>query len=123
MKPIKAKPQLYAAYLFPMQEIARELGYNLIVHGSMSRDMDLVAIPWVDDPAPELALIQELDRFLRGTSYEEWAAPRGYLYNVLPGGRHAYVINLNRRRLWDGARDDEQYYLDISVTPLVVEAK
>ena len=121
LKPIKARPQFYSVCLHAMQEISRELGYNLIIHGSMNRDMDLVAIPWVDNPAPEIALIRELDEYLRGFSYEEAGATRGYIFSVLPGGRHSYVINLNRGGRWNGF-EDEQCYLDISITPLVVPA-
>ncbi len=31
-KPIKAKPQFYACCLQPLQQIAKEMGYNLIVN-------------------------------------------------------------------------------------------
>lgn len=119
-KPIKAKPQFYAVCLQPLQEIAREMGYNLIIHGSMSRDMDLVAIPWVDKPEPELKLIQSFDRYLRHTYFvaaDEGEIPNAYIFSVLPGGRRSYVINLNRGGGWNNYTD-EQYYLDISITPL-----
>ncbi|WP_018629172.1 hypothetical protein [Niabella aurantiaca] len=116
-KPVKAKPHFYACCLLPMQEIAKDLGYNLIVHGSLNRDMDLVAIPWVDDPKPEAELIQALDRWLRGVSYTDESVERGYLFSVLPGGRHGYVINLNRGGRYN-QYTDEQWYLDISITPL-----
>lgn len=42
-----AKPQLYAFYFLKLKEIAKELGYNLVIDGSMARDLDLIAIPWV----------------------------------------------------------------------------
>lgn len=115
-KPIKAKPQFYAICLQGMQEIAQDHGYNLIIHGSMNRDMDLVCIPWVDDPGPEVELVRELDEYLRGYSYEQTVAERGYHFSVLPGGRNSYVIHLNRGGRWNG-HVDEQYYLDISFTP------
>ena len=28
-------------------DVAREMGYALALHGSMNRDMDLIAVPWV----------------------------------------------------------------------------
>lgn len=117
-KPIKARPQFYAACLFPMQEIAVKNGYNLIVHGSMNRDMDLVAIPWVDNPSDEKNLIRELDDYLKGVSYKEGMEERGYMFSVLPGGRRSYVINLYRGGPWN-QYTDEQYYIDISITPLL----
>ena len=30
---------------------ARHMGYAIAVHGSMARDLDLIAVPWVDRPA------------------------------------------------------------------------
>lgn len=116
-KPIKTKPVFYACCLQPLQQIAKEMGYNLIVHGSMNRDLDLVAIPWIDDPKPEVELIKAFDIYLRGVCYAEGSEERGYLFSVLPGGRRNYVINLNRGGRWNQYLD-EQYYLDISITPL-----
>lgn len=119
VKPVKAKPHFYACLLLPMQELAKELGYNLIAHGSFNRDFDLVAIPWVDNPEPESKLVQSLDEFIRGYHYEDASVKLGYNFSVLPGGRHSYVININRGGKYNGYTD-EQYYLDISFTPLVV---
>lgn len=34
--------------LEPMRRVARDAGYALTVHGSLARDIDLVAIPWVE---------------------------------------------------------------------------
>lgn len=116
-KPTKPRPQFYAMCFPALQDIAKAKGYNLIMHGSLNRDMDLVAVPWIDEPRPELELIQAFDMFLRGTEYEEKGAHRGYMHSTLPGGRHSYVIHLNRGGIWNGY-NDEQYYLDISVTPL-----
>ena len=122
-KPVQAKPMFYACLLFPLQEIGKGMGYNLVVHGSMHRDLDLIAIPWTDNPAPEMELIQAFDNYLRGASYE---TKEKYLHSVLPGKRNSYVINLNRSSHYLGYANehfnyhvDEKYYLDISITPLV----
>ena len=34
-----------------MREAARKLGYAVTTHGSMSRDFDIVVIPWTEDAA------------------------------------------------------------------------
>ncbi|MBK7088380.1 MAG: hypothetical protein IPH56_05445 [Chitinophagaceae bacterium] len=65
-----------------MQEIAKEMGYNLIIHGSMSRDFDLIAVAWVDNPKKEIELVKELDRFLKGSYFNN---EQDYLFSVLPG--------------------------------------
>lgn len=125
-KPIHAKPQLYAYYFLGMKEIAKEYGYNLVVHGSMNRDLDLIAIPWVDDPKPELELLQALSLYLTGKSYNRQV---DYWANKLPGGRNVYTIDLYRGgytrnkagQIIDPVEftEDPQYYIDISVTPSI----
>lgn len=112
MKEIVSKPQLYAVFFHEMRVVAREHGYNLCVHGSLARDFDLVAIPWVDEPSDELALVKALDEALTGASLDSRDA---YGFSVLGGGRHAYIINLNRSRVSGSA--DPQWYIDLSITP------
>jgi len=34
--------------LAPMRVAAKELGFALAVHGSLNRDVDLIAVPWVE---------------------------------------------------------------------------
>lgn len=121
-KPSNPKPQFYAMCFPSLQEIARVKGYNLIMHGSINRDMDVVAIPWVDEPRSEIELVQALDMFLRGVQYNDESAKVAYMHSILPGGRHSYVIHINRGGSWNGYHD-EQYYLDISITPLVIQQK
>ena len=131
MTPTHAKPSLYAYYFFELKEIAKEFGYNLVLHGSLARDLDLIAIPWVDNPKPELELIHALSRYIVGAQAAEGHESSIYLISKLPGGRTSYVINVNRsgyRR--DNKGDlkepieytpDPEYYIDISVTPLVCQ--
>lgn len=124
-KPIHAKPQLYAYYFLALKEIAKDFGYNLVVHGSMNRDLDLVAIPWVDDLKPEALMIEAMVEYLGGSIQQRDGEPN----ILLPGGRKAYVLNLNRggyKRNEKGEiahpidyTPDPQYYIDISVTPHV----
>lgn len=60
MKPANYAP-VYAAALYPQwAEIAREHGYALAVHGSLARDFDLIAIPWVAEPKEPQALIDAI---------------------------------------------------------------
>ena len=47
----KPEPNFASVYccLYPdLVKIARVYGYALCVHGSLARDMDLVAVPWTD---------------------------------------------------------------------------
>jgi hypothetical protein len=116
-KPIKAKPHFYAVCLEGLQAIAKGMGYNLIIHGSMNRDMDLVAIPWIDEPKTHVELLLSFCEYLGVPKPMNTEGEYDFMYSVLGGGRHSYVINLNRGGKFNGYLD-AQYYLDISITPL-----
>ena len=48
--------------LYPgLAEIARANGYALAVHGSLARDMDLIAVPWIDNPSSPEAVIAAIE--------------------------------------------------------------
>lgn len=113
MKPIKVKPHFYANCLFELQRIARDLGYNLLIHGSMDRDLDLVAVPWVNEPKSHLELLRGFCDYLGVFAYDDI---KYYNFSLLPGDRSSYIINLNRGGKYNGY-EDAQYYLDISITP------
>jgi len=60
MKPANRGP-IYAAALYPqLAEIARKHGYALAVHGSLARDFDLIAVPWIDYPNPAQVVVDEI---------------------------------------------------------------
>lgn len=40
--------RLYMKLIGPLRAKARELGYTVAVHGSLRRDIDLIAVPWLD---------------------------------------------------------------------------
>jgi len=117
-KPTKARPGLYAMYYLHLKQIAEHYGYNLVIHGSLDRDLDLVAIPWIDNPCPEQVMIKDFQMHLTGMNL---VRPNGDVhFTVLPGNRHSYIIDLNRGdKKGEWVRfEDEQYYIDISVTQL-----
>lgn len=117
-KPVHCKPAMYALFFYDLKRIAKRYGYNLVLHGSMNRDLDLIAIPWTGNPRPEQGMIKAFQKNLTGWTT---TGPDGKVhFTILPGGRHSYIIELNRgnkRGEWMRYKD-EQYYLDISVTPI-----
>lgn len=50
----------YLKLLPSMRTIARVLGYGIGVHGSMRRDLDLIAVPWVENHSTPDALAMAL---------------------------------------------------------------
>lgn len=116
-KPQSTKPQFYAACFGDLQEIAREMGYNLLLHGSLNRDFDLVAVPWIEKPSTHLELMNEISYYFNGERLDNinWFAPG----RPKPGGRMCYVLNVYR---WNtDFTKDSEYYIDISFTPFLNE--
>ena len=56
---------LYTAMIGPVRERARELGYAITVHGSLRRDIDLVAVPWVPHAVEPQFLANALVNLIR----------------------------------------------------------
>lgn len=62
MKPANFGP-IYASAMYPfLAEIAREHGYALAVHGSLARDLDLIAVPWTDEAVDPSVLIAAIEQ-------------------------------------------------------------
>lgn len=123
MKPKHYKPGLYAMFYEQLKDIAREYGYALLIHGSMNRDLDLVAVPWDDRCCftKEQLMIKEFEEYLTGQSVIK---DNGEIhYSELVGGRHNYVITLNRGdRHGEWVRfEDSEYYLDISIPQTILK--
>lgn len=124
IKPIHAKPSLYAFYFDVIKEIGLKYGYNIVLHGSMNRDLDLIAIPWVYEIKDKVEMLNEICVLLGGhilkESDEDRQRQRIKLY-----GRECWVININRtiKAKYDGMvssfeeHSDPQYYIDISILP------
>lgn len=48
----------------PLRERAKILGYAIAVHGSLERDIDLIAAPWTDNAVPPEQLANSLRQVL-----------------------------------------------------------
>lgn len=52
-KPKPSFAPVYTAAMYPdLAQIFRDHGWALAVHGSVTRDLDLIAVPWVEKPSP-----------------------------------------------------------------------
>lgn len=56
----KWTPMFYATYYGILMGIARKYGYALALHGTLTRDMDLIAVPWVDEPGDYVSMLEEM---------------------------------------------------------------
>ena len=50
----------YAIILPRLQEVARSHGYAIAIHGSMIRDMDILATPWIEGASPTKVFLQAM---------------------------------------------------------------
>ena len=130
-KPIHAKPSYYGIMFEPLKEIAIKYGYNLVLHGSLNRDMDLIAIPWIEGVGYDEAMIDEICEFIGGeinlfSRLDENNNVVNERFTPKPHGRKAYVIDIFRGGYMSGSGfsdvtyfKDPQTYLDISVLPTI----
>jgi len=51
------RPAIYERLLPEIRDAAWRLGYCIAVHGTMRRDFDLVAVPWIEAAAPAEQLV------------------------------------------------------------------
>lgn len=84
-----------------LAEKSKSLGYALALHGSLQRDLDLIAVPWTDAAVDPAVLVQELCAIFDVAPNHSVAEP-----SLRPHGRMSWSIPL-----WWGA------YLDLSVLP------
>lgn len=84
----------YAAAMYPeLAEIARQHGYALAVHGSLARDLDLIAIPWVDDAGePQRVIDAILAKFAVNLIGDVGQKPHGRIvYTLSVGWGHCAI--------------------------------
>ena len=118
-KPIHAKPSYYAIMFEPLKAIALKYGYNLVLHGSLNRDMDLIAIPWIEELGIVDDMINEFCEYVGGEINTD-------VTSDAPHGRKWFVIDIYRGGYKQGSgfsrltyTEDPQTYIDISVTPKI----
>lgn len=115
-KPVHAKPSLYAFYFEAIKAIGLKYGYNIVLHGSMNRDLDLIAVPWQEKLGDKETMLSDVAECLGGFILKQATS-------VTHHGREQWVININRtlEHKFDGMAVnvikhlDPQYYIDISV--------
>lgn len=77
---------VYAAAMYPdLARIAQSHGYALAVHGSLARDLDLVAIPWAEELSPVESVLKSMTEEFSIEVSADSPARRNY-------GRVAYTL-------------------------------
>lgn len=87
-----------------IRAVAREHGYAVGVHGSITRDLDLIAVPWVEECSPAEKLVEALEAELHLVATRK---------NVeKPHGRRGYILHGARWR-----NGDSHQPIDLSIMP------
>lgn len=116
-KPTDPKAAMFAWMIPQIAQVARVYGYAIGVHGSMNRDLDLIAVPWTEGAAPAETLVEAIresvDGFIRNDPPTEGNQYYGDTCNPgdKPHGRKAWSIYFSGRR----------FYIDLSVMPRFVK--
>lgn len=97
--------------LEPLRLAARSQGYAVAVHGSLCRDLDLVAIPWIEEAKSPDELLLAIQGALRATVGN--GITREFVKK--PHGRVATIIIT--------FCGQNHYEIDLSVMPRVVVEK
>lgn len=97
------------AILYPFLAMrARECGYALALHGSLATDLDLVAVPWVENATSAEDLVAHLLKYREGELELLDSDTKNGVEGLKPHGRRVWTIHV---QAWIGA------YIDLSVMP------
>jgi hypothetical protein len=100
---VKPAAVLYIHCIDRLRELAKEHGYALAVHGSMARDLDLIAVPWREDVTDPYEFAVAFQQKLKLCTGEKWhpsanspsQQPHGRIvWNFVPAGGGGVYIDL-----------------------------
>lgn len=92
----------YASMWDDFRQAALDCGWALALHGSLASDMDIMAMPWVEDAKPVEEMIKALEECL--TIPDDALTFETTKFTEKPHGRVVYTIHI-----W------ADFYIDLSV--------
>jgi len=73
VKSVQEMQDFYLSILPNIREVAKSHGYALGLHGSTTRDFDLIAVPWIDTFSDKDTLAREIQKAACGfTMKYDW---------------------------------------------------
>jgi hypothetical protein len=99
----------YAGLYAGLCEVARENGYALAIHGSLANDMDLVAVPWVNEAVAPEVLAEAMWKRVKWLNHQ---TEFPYKPQTMPHGRLAWFFPLLQAPPNEGRSG-----IDLSITP------
>lgn len=123
MKPATRAP-FFACLYHVLCDVARARGYALTIHGTVTTDLDLVAIPWTDEAVPAEELKDALMAHIGACGYADLLRQDGLSEELVqqvmarkqPGTEDTDTVKPHGRLAWNlylygGAK------VDLSVMP------
>jgi hypothetical protein len=101
-KETNPRASFYACLLPELRQIAIDHGYTLAIHGSMARDLDLIAVPWAEQVQDHEIMVDKMLQAIGGTIFGAMLPQPG----DKPHGRIVYTLSI----LGD-------WFIDLSVIP------
>lgn len=100
----------YAVTYAEIRLVAKEHGYALALHGSLRRDLDVIAVPWTENASDEETLVMAICEAAGGIIIADRPV------SSMPNGRRAWTIHLGG---CSGkiSPEDRATYIDLSVMP------
>lgn len=103
------RPAFYASMYEDIRKCALDCGWAVALHGSLSSDMDIMAMPWIEDAVSFEELIKKLSElFVDNISSENYFIT----YNEKPYNRVVATIPIFA-----------DFYLDISTIKIMKKEK
>lgn len=101
---VESRQLYYAAIIPSLRQAAFEKGYALALHGSLVKDLDLIAVPWVAEAVDSFRLASTLAERIGATITSQCTD--------MPHGRISFTIEMPRfgELVAPG-------YIDLSVMP------
>lgn len=90
---------IYSQILPRIRAAGKEMGYAIAIHGTMTRDLDVLAVPWVEEAAEPLALVNMIADVVGGHVIGDRTDERGYISDhptEAPHGRLSWNSKLGR---------------------------
>lgn len=107
---VPARAALYVAIYPMLQQVAKDHGYCLAAHGSAHRDLDLVAVPWIEDASDPLTLVKAMKEATASVTHADHSDEHfpDCDPKEKPHGRVAYSLHFTNEGMYGG-------YIDLSV--------
>lgn len=98
---VAALPVAFTLLYARLLHVARDCGYTLALHGSMRRDLDLIAVPWIEEAVTAEELVSRIMASSSSFGRKTESAV------CKPHGRRCWILHLGGGP-----------YIDLSVMPV-----